>query len=215
MKKLIALLLAVVMVLSMAACGKNQGATPDEPTKAPDTTEVPTDAAPFVPELGEGVFSKTSYTVSDKEVTDANAVVVATVGNCQLTLGQLQVYYWMSVYGFLQEYGAYASYFGLDLSKPLDQQACPETEGTWQQYFLDMALDSWHSYQTLALQSEKEQSPMDPELQAELDAMPDNMQKAAEQNGHASLEELLTAPTPPVPLLRATVKRCLSPVVRS
>jgi hypothetical protein len=124
MKRIIALLLAVIMVLSMAACGKDSTATPDEPIggATPDEVTEPTEFTPYVPEIGEGVFGKVSYTVSDQEITDNREVVVATAGGRELTLGVLQIYYWMSVYGFLNEYGAYASYFGLDLSQPLDQQ---------------------------------------------------------------------------------------------
>ena len=193
MKRLIALLLAMIMVLSMAACGKNQGeATPDEPTGGATSDEATQpEATPYVPELGEGVYGKTSYTVTDQEVTDNRELVVATVADRELTLGVLQIYYWMSIYGFLNEYGAYASYFGLDLTKPLDQQQCPEGEGTWQQYFLESAVDTWHSYVGLVLQSEAEQSPMDPELQAELDNLPTELEKAANENGYKSVQDML------------------------
>lgn len=195
MKKIIALLMAVIMVLSMAACGKENTATPDEPTKptggatADEATE-PTEFVPFVPELGEGVYGKISYTAADQEVIDNRELVVATVADRELTLGVLQIYYWMSVYGFLNEYGAYASYFGLDISKPLDQQQCPEGEGTWQQYFLNSAVDTWKTYQCLMLQSETEKSPMDPEMQKELDNLQTNLEAAAQEGGYESVEDM-------------------------
>jgi predicted small lipoprotein YifL len=200
MKKIIALLLAAILVLSMAACGKGKSdpnpATPDEAT--PDqATEPATEFVPFVPELGEGVYGKTSYTVSDQQIADNRDLVVATVGDRELTLGVLQIYYWMDVYGFLNEYGAYASYFGLDLTQPLDQQQCPEGEGTWQQYFLDRAVNTWHSYQGLVLQSEAEQSPMDPEMQKELDELETNMTASAQSGGFESLDAMLQAEVAP------------------
>lgn len=202
MKKLIALLLVMVMVLSMAACGTDKSdatdpsgsAAKDEAannTATKDEATEPTETTPYVPEVGEGVYSKTSYTVSDQEVTDNRNLVVATAGGRELTLGVLQVYYWMSVYGFLNEYGANAAYFGLDLTKPLDQQKCPEIEGTWQQYFLEIAVDTWHSYQCLVLQGEAENSPMNPEQQKELDNLQVNLEKAAEESGHETVEEML------------------------
>ena len=209
MKRLFALLLAVIMVLSMAACGnKVDTATPDEPTEttpapsgetdvagAPLETEPtdPTEPTDYIPEVGDGVYVKTSYTVSGEEVANNRDTVVATLADRELTVGQLQVYYWMSVYGFLNEYGAYASYFGLDLSRSLDVQKCPEGEGTWQQYFLASAVDTWRSYQGLVLQSEAENSPMDPELQAELDSLEENLKAAAEEGKYASIEEMLAA----------------------
>jgi hypothetical protein len=194
MKRLIALLLAVIMVLSMAACGKNQGdATPDEPTGGATSDEAtqPTEAAPYIPELGEGVYSKISYSADNQTVLDNRDLVVATAGGRELTLGVLQIYYWMSVYGFLNEYGAYASYFGLDLTKPLDQQKCPDSEGTWQQYFLEYAVETWHSYQCMALQGEAEKSPMDPEMQSELDALETSMAKSAQDGKYDSVDLML------------------------
>ena len=199
MKRLIALLLAAVMVLSMAACGKkpaNDGATKDEATHDEATKDEAHDHeheefTPYVPEIGEGVYGKTSYTVTDQEVEDNREVVVATTGGRELTLGVLQIYYWMSVYGFVNEYGAYAAYFGLDLTKPLDQQKYPEGDYTWQQHFLKSAVDTWHTYQSLVLQGEAEKSPMDPEQQKELDNLQTNLENAAQQGGYESVEQML------------------------
>ena len=42
------------------------------------------------------------------------------------------MYYWMEVYDFLNQYGSDAAYFGLDISKPLDEQYV-EDDQTWQQ----------------------------------------------------------------------------------
>ena len=202
MKRIIALLLVMIMVLSMAACGTEKSdatdptgsATKDEAANqnaTQDEATTPTEFTPYVPEIGEGVYGKTSYTVTDQEVLDNRELVVAKVGDRELTLGVLQIYYWMTVYGFLNEYGAYAAYFGLDLTKPLDQQQCPEGEGTWQQYFLNNAVDTWHSYQCLVLQGEAENSPMNPEQQEELDNLQANLEEAAQEGGHNTVEEML------------------------
>jgi len=199
MKRLIALLLSVIMVLSMAACGKDQGgATPDEPTKpteaaTPDEPTQPTEFTPYVPELGEGFLSKSSYTADNQELMDNRDLVVATLGDRELTLGVLQIYYWMSVRGFLSQYGAYAAYFGLDLTKPLDQQKYPDGDYTWQQHFLNYAVDTWRSYQGLADQAELENSPMDPELQAELDNLEEDLAKSAQEKGYNTVEDALHA----------------------
>lgn len=209
MKKLIAMLLVLSMVLSMAACGVNKDnatpdeATSDEATTAPTTaspTTAPTEPAedtPYVPPLGVDVYGKTSYTVTDQELLDNRDRVVATVGGRDLTLGVLQIYYWMSVFGFLNEYGAYASYFGLDLTKPLDQQKNPDGDFTWQQYFLSYAVDTWHSYQCLALQGEAEGSPMKPDMKEELDNLATELEKAAQEGGFKSVEQMIQAEIAP------------------
>ena len=202
MKRLFALLLAVVMVLSMAACGKKdpETATPDTPTATPDqATELvdTTEPTTFIPEIGEGIFSRTSYTAADQELVDQGDVVVATMEDRTLTVGELQVYYWMNVYNFLNQYGYYLSYFGLDLALPLDQQQCPETGGTWQQYFLDMALASWKDYQSLTLAGEAANTPMNADMKEELDNLKTNLEKSLAESEHESLDAMLQADLAP------------------
>ena len=48
--------------------------------------------------------------------------VAATIGETELTNAQLNYYYVDAVNDFARTYGAYASMFGLDLTKPLDMQ---------------------------------------------------------------------------------------------
>ena len=74
MKRLIALLLALVMVLSLAACGGGKEETAKEPeskaTEAPKATEAATEApteAPTEPEPALTVHENTFFTVSYNE----------------------------------------------------------------------------------------------------------------------------------------------------
>ena len=67
--------------------------------------------------------------------------VVATIGEHTLTNNQLQVYYWMEVYSFLDSYGQQLSAYGLDLAKPLSEQYINKSGDTWEQYFLKKALN--------------------------------------------------------------------------
>ena len=195
MKRLIALLLSAVMLLSLAACGKdkNPSATPDEatqPTATPDEATGET-AAPYVAPIGEGVYSKSSYTAADADLLAGKDTVVATLGDSQLTLSQLQVYYWMYVYSFLNQYGDYVSLFGLDVTLPLDQQECPETEGSWQQYFLGSALATWQEYQAMTMQSQEKNVEMDKELADELASVEPEMQSAVDEGEYESLDAML------------------------
>ena len=100
------------------------------------------------------VHYKDSYTVANDKISPDT--VVATIGDAKLTNGQLQIFYWTSVLEFLQQNGNYLSYYGLDYTKPLDQQIYSEEKDlTWQQYFLEEALNSWQYYQALYLEAEK------------------------------------------------------------
>ena len=113
---------------------------------------VPADGNP------EDVTCKGSYTVSDEEALANRETVVATIGDAQLTNGQLQAYYWHMVNSYLSsEYGYYMMMYGaLDYTKPLDTQICLEDQSlTWQQYFLREALDYWQMNQSLAEEAQK------------------------------------------------------------
>ena len=121
-----------------------------EPTSAAVETEPEETVPPTTPPDGnpDDVTCKGTYTVSNEEVTASADTVVATVGDAQLTNGVLQAYYWDGVYAFLQQYGDYATMFGLDYTQGLDTQLCAigDVSVTWQQHFLDSALSNWHSH---------------------------------------------------------------------
>ena len=137
------------------------------------------------------VYYKDSYSVSDKKAVDKRNEVVATIGDRTLTNGQLQVYYWTNVLDFISNYSYYVAYMGLDLSTPLDQQMHPDMEMTWQQFFLEDALDRWHYYQALALMGEKEGLKLDQQAQESLDKMEENLTATAMKNGFATAEEMI------------------------
>ncbi len=99
---------------------------------------------------------KLSYTVKDEAAEKKAETVVATLGNQTLTNGELQAYYWMNVYEFLDYYGYYLSMMGVDVSKPLSEQIYDEKTGqTYQQMFLSNALQDWCTYATLVQMSEE------------------------------------------------------------
>lgn len=137
------------------------------------------------------VYYKDNYTVSAEKALKWREKVVAAVDTQELTNGQLQVYYWMNVYDFLNNYGYYAAYAGLDLTKPLNEQSCPETEGSWQHFFLDDALMVWHKYQAMAILAEAEGMELTEDMQTELDNLRANMAKAAVDGGYASIDAML------------------------
>ena len=66
----------------------------------------------------DDVTCKGSYTVSDKKAKSKSGKVIATVGDTELTNADLQVYYWMQVYNYLDNYGD----SGLDTTRGLGTQ---------------------------------------------------------------------------------------------
>ena len=63
-----------------------------------------------------------------------------TVGSHEITKGEFDYYYNNSYYSYVNTYGDYISYFGLDTTKPLDQQQYSDTQ-TWKDYFEEQAVN--------------------------------------------------------------------------
>lgn len=139
------------------------------------------------------VFRKVSYSVSDEKAERTCDTVVASIGQTELTNGLLQIYYWMDVYEYLENYGYYAVYYGLDHTQPLDEQTCKDTEGTWQQFFLDKALLNWHSYEALSKVADQEGFELDQIYQTELDELRATLTEAVLDSDYNSIDALLQA----------------------
>ena len=166
------------------------------PAPAVETTEVSeTEAPATIPADGnpDDETAKGTYTASDEDVIAAHDTVVARMGGNTLTNGQLQMFYWTEVRNFLSSYGSYASYVGLDPTKPLDVQTCAiaDTQCTWQQFFLASALNSWRNYQATAAEAESAGFQLDEETQSQLDAAIENLEQSAPLYGFENAEELL------------------------
>ncbi len=195
----IVVLLAVLVTLVVYGIGgskKESGETVPSEKAASAVTEIPETIPETTPATipadgnPDDVTCKGSYTVTDAEALASRDTVVATVDGKELTNGVLQVYYWQQVQSFLSNYGAYASYFGLDYRKPLDTQLTGEDGMTWQQKFLMDSLTSWHQMQAVGLEAEKAGASISPEDQANLDGLQASLEENAAQYS-MTLEELL------------------------
>lgn len=133
-----------------------------------------------------------SYTVSDDVAIENADVVVATAGEYELTVGELQVFYWNSVYDFLNQYGMYLSYFGLDYTKPLDEQVYDQEKGTtWQEYFLDAAINTWHRYTVITHMADEAEFQLSDDIKTYFDTLPQDMEKWAEQYKYDSVQAMI------------------------
>ena len=194
--KIALIVAAVVVLVGLMAAVVFAGMDRSEVTILNETEPSQTEAATIPADGNPGdETAKGTYTASDADVIAAKDTVVAKVGDYTLTNGQLQMFYWTEVRNFLGSYGAYASYLGLDTTKPLDEQTCPMAENgcTWQQFFLASALNTWRNYQATAAEAELTGYEMDPELQAQLDTAAENLEASAEIYGYANAAELLAS----------------------
>ena len=139
----------------------------------------------------KGVLARESYSGTDAQVLKAMDTVVATAGEFEPTNQELQIAYWSTVYDFVSYYGDYVAYM-IDFTIPLDQQIFnSETGMTWQQYFLDAAIATWHRYEVLVAMSEAEGHTMSQELQEYFANLPEQMEADLVTYGYDSIEEMV------------------------
>ena len=179
----LALVLIVAAIVVMVVGGGKAEAPADETLEA----TAPADGNP------DDVTCKGTYTVSDKEAAAEADVVVAKLGDMEMTNADLQIYYWMQVMSFLNENSYYLTYYGLDYNQPLDtQMALIEDGQTWQQYFLSCGLDAWSCYKVLAAEAKAcgfdEQSE---DYQTYAASIRDQVAASAVEYGHESIEAML------------------------
>ena len=176
------LVAAIVAVLVMNGKKKEEELNPsaEASESTVETTEatIPADGNP------DDVTCKGSYTVSDEEAKAANGDIVATAGDSTLTNGQLQILYWRSVQNFYAQYGTYAQYFGLDHTQSMDTQVCGVADGlTWEQYFLQDALNNWTIFEAVAQQAREAGFQMSDENREQMNTMEDGLLETATNNG--------------------------------
>lgn len=98
-----------------------------------------------------------------------------TIGDQKYTTGVVQFYYHSAYNQFLNMYGQYVSAFGLDTSKPLDQQAYGEDGETWADYFKDMGIDNMQRAIILSTEARKADVSLSEESQAYLQETKDEI----------------------------------------
>lgn len=189
-RSFLGILAAAVMAAALLAGCQDGQEMPSLPTEAapisteastvpPTETQVvetePTEPPPTCPPDGnpDDVTCKGSYTKAGSELMDGCNDVVATVGEKKLTNALLQIYYQAAV-GAYQKAGHDVA---PDFTQELDTQLCPleGTAITWQQYFLQQALNSWHSHVTLIQYSESYHSPLEEAYQPNEKLHADNL----------------------------------------
>lgn len=138
------------------------------------------------------IFYKDNYSAADKKAVKAADTVVATVGDRELTNGELQVYYQMSVAEFARYYGGYTAMMGLDLNKPLDEQVQdPKTGLTWQQFFLKNSVETWQRYAVLGMFAKDDGFQGDGKTDELLAKMKADLEITAQGAGLADVGELV------------------------
>lgn len=92
--------------------------------------------------LAVAIFVGVRQTIVNSGIREKNTVAL-TVGTHELSNAELNYFYMDAVNNFYSSYGSYAAMFGLDVTKPLDEQISNEETGsTWADDFLSSAKSS-------------------------------------------------------------------------
>lgn len=182
----VVLIIAVLAAVVISGVGSTGDAGATDPSDAVSGT-VPPDGN------HDDVTCKGTYTVADDQAIADAAKVIGTMGDRQMTNADLQIYYWMQVVSFLNEYGPYASALGLDYTQPLDTQMMDEN-WTWQQYFLSCALEAWNAYEALAQDAVAAGFDQQSEdYQTYAASLREEVAASAEDYGYATIDEMLAS----------------------
>ena len=190
---LVVLAVVAVAVVVALVVGGFKGKNTEDPAATGASTAPVETTEPTIPADGnpDDATCKGTYTVTDDEITAKGGDVVATLGDAQMTNNDLQVYYWMRVYDFLERYGQSAAMFGLDVNVPLDMQKSMDPSLTWQQFFVREAVNSWKNYTALSMKAQAEGFQMDEEYVQHLEKLPENLEAAAKNGGFESVEDMI------------------------
>ena len=131
--------------------------------------------------------------ISNSGIREKNTVA-ATIGGTELSNAQFNYYYVDAVYEFANQYGAYAAMFGLDLSKPLDEQVVNEETGaTWADDFVSSALANAKATYALANEAKANGFELTEDQIASIDNAIAQMEISAMMQGFASGEDYIKA----------------------
>lgn len=185
----VVVLIGVLIAMIVPGMTKRAEAPAAEPTAAVEEIgTVPTDGNP------DDVTCKGTYTVDAERAAAEKDLVVATAGDAELTNAQLRIYYRSAISSFMNtEYGYMMMMYGmLDYNQPLDTQICAEGNMTWQQFFVQYALDNWQLTQSLAAEARKNGVEMSPEDQEYLTGLRTSLEELAANHG-LSVEDMLAS----------------------
>ena len=138
------------------------------------------------------IYKKKSYGTAGWVASLSRDRVVVTLGDYTLTNGELQVLYTLQVLDFVNQYGSYLSYVGMDISQPLSQQVYDtETGLTWEQHFLQLAITVWVEYCASNAAADKANFQLPAEFTEHLAKLETTIKASAEKDGFSSVDDML------------------------
>ena len=114
--------------------------------------------------------------------------VIATIGNYELTNGQLQIYYWMQVYDYVEANGN----FSFNYKEPLyEQYYSEEKDLSWEQHFIELAIETWSRYALINIMADNDGFELSAEDANYVTLYKESIEKAAAESGFKDAEEMV------------------------
>ena len=139
------------------------------------------------------IFVGVKQTIVGSGIREKNTVAL-TVGDHELNNVEMNYFFMDAVNNFYGSYGSYAAMFGLDLSKPLDEQFVDEESGlTWADDFMTSAKDSAASVYALVDAAESAGYTLPAQEQEALEANMESLDLYATMYGYSNADSYLRA----------------------
>ncbi len=134
-----------------------------------------------------------NQTITSKGVRERNTVAM-TINDHKISNAELNYFYMDAVNNFYSSYGSYASFMGLDVTAPLDEQIFDEESGmTWADNFLGSAKDNAKAVYALADEAKAAGFTLSEEDQASVESNLSGLQLYASLYGYADGNAFLKA----------------------
>ena len=122
------------------------------------------------------------------------STTAVTVGTHELSNAELNYFYIDAINNFLNQYGSYASMFGLDTTKPLNEQVLDEATGrTWADDFVVTAVENARSIYAVADAAKAAGYTLTAEQQTEVDYAIANMEMYGAMYGYPDMDTYIKA----------------------
>lgn len=132
-------------------------------------------------------------TISANGVMEKKTVAL-TVGDHSLNNVELNYYYMDAINSFVSSYGSYAAMFGLDTTKPLDEQMYDaDAETTWADYFMESAENNARSVYALCDAAEAAGYSLSEDAKTSIDTTLSNMSAYAALYGYSKADDYIQA----------------------
>ena len=143
--------------------------------------------------LAIAVFVGATQFITNNGIREKNTVAL-TVNDRQISNAELNYFYIDAINEFYNNYGSYISLFGLDVTKPLNEQVVDEETGlTWADDFTSSAIESAKATYTLVDAANAAGYPLTEEMQTQVDSALSNIKAYALIYGYGDLDTYLKA----------------------